>query len=250
MHDKTFLSEFRYLRDISVRKLRPEEDVENGIKVQIHFTSPSTYGFSSTERRTFGHYTALFLSPTATCRQIHQYLFKIYGKATEIENYEQEIAENKEPKDMKWRVLLVNPAYYSYECPYCKGKNCKNCLLPYNDELTLANLTDKVRSYRANENVELEIYFQKNSDKAQKVLDTSERLTNASGAITIEDCFNLFEKPEFLEEENEWFCPQCKTLVKARKQLSIYKAPKILIINLKRFKSRGYKGLYKSKLET
>lgn len=38
--------------------------------------------------------------------------------------------------------------------------------------------------------------------------------------------------------------------MKARKQLSIYKAPKILILNLKRFKSRGYKGMYKSKLET
>lgn len=39
-------------------------------------------------------------------------------------------------------------------------------------------------------------------------------------------------------------------MVRARKQLSIYKAPKILIVNLKRFKSRGYKGIYKSKLET
>lgn len=195
VQEKQVLSEFRYLREISVRKLHPTEDLENGIKLQVHFTSPSTYGYSTTERRTFGQYTAFYLPKGFTARQVHQFLFDVLGSATNIEDYQKEIADNQDAKDMKWRVLLVNPAYYSYECPYCKGKSCKNCPLPYSDEVTLASLNDKARNYRASESTEIEIYFQKNPEKASKTLDNSERLNNAAGAITIEDCFNLFEQP-------------------------------------------------------
>ena len=123
--------------------------------MQIHFTSPSTYSYSSSERRTFGQYTAFFLPRTATAKEVHQYLFKVLGSATEIENYEKDIIENQEPKDVKWKVFLVNPAYYSYECPYCKNKNCKNCPLPYSDTITLGELNDKAKNYRASESAEL-----------------------------------------------------------------------------------------------
>ena len=91
MPEKTVLADFRYLREISIRKLDPMEDVENGIKLQIHFTIPSTYGYSNTERRTFGQYNAIFLPKSATTKQIHQHLFKVFGMATEIKDYEKEI---------------------------------------------------------------------------------------------------------------------------------------------------------------
>lgn len=116
--------------------------------------------------------------------------------------------------------------------------------------MTFEKLTNIAKSYRPSEVVELEIYFQKDAEKAVRVLDYPLKLPSmASGAITIDDCFNLMEQPETLDENNEWYCPQCKNFVRAKKQLSIYKAPKILILNLKRFKAKGYKGLYKSKLE-
>jgi len=53
-----------------------------------------------------------------------------------------------------------------------------------------------------------------------------------------------------LGEDNAWYCPSCKDFVLASKQMQIYKAPKILVLYFKRFKNKGYKGLYKSKLET
>lgn len=58
-------------------------------------------------------------------------------------------------------------------------------------------------------------------------------------AVTIEDCFNEFKKTEILDEENMWYCNKCKEHVRARKQLEIYKAPPIFIINFKRFKQGG-----------
>jgi ubiquitin carboxyl-terminal hydrolase 4/11/15 len=45
-----------------------------------------------------------------------------------------------------------------------------------------------------------------------------------------------FEKPELLDEENKWYCPNCKDHVQATKTLQMYKAPLVLVISLKRFK--------------
>jgi len=50
----------------------------------------------------------------------------------------------------------------------------------------------------------------------------------------------MFAREEILGEENLWFCPKCKDFVAAKKQMKIYKAPKILIFCLKRFKRKEY----------
>lgn len=47
----------------------------------------------------------------------------------------------------------------------------------------------------------------------------------------------MFEKPELLDEDNKWYCPSCKDHVQATKTLQIFKAPLVLVINLKRFKA-------------
>ncbi len=43
-----------------------------------------------------------------------------------------------------------------------------------------------------------------------------------------------------LGKDNEWYCPKCQDFVLAKKQMKIYKAPKILIFCLKRFKRKEY----------
>jgi ubiquitin C-terminal hydrolase len=45
-----------------------------------------------------------------------------------------------------------------------------------------------------------------------------------------------FEKPELLDEDNKWYCSDCKVHVQANKQMQIYNVPPVLVINLKRFK--------------
>jgi ubiquitin carboxyl-terminal hydrolase 8 len=54
-----------------------------------------------------------------------------------------------------------------------------------------------------------------------------------------------------MEEGNSWNCPKCKQKRKAFKKMSIYKAPKILILFFKRFESE-YDGRYHTmrKIET
>ena len=58
----------------------------------------------------------------------------------------------------------------------------------------------------------------------------------------------LAQEPETLDQDNEWYCPNCKDFVLAQKQLTLYKAPKIFIMYFKRFKGKGFKGLQTSKL--
>ena len=57
--------------------------------------------------------------------------------------------------------------------------------------------------------------------------------------ITLDDCLQLFNIEEDLEEGNEWFCKKCKNHVKASKKIEFFYVPKIMIISLSRFKKSG-----------
>ena len=60
-------------------------------------------------------------------------------------------------------------------------------------------------------------------------------------------CFESFSMSERLEKGNEWYCPKCKSHVLATIKIEIYQVPKILVIHLKRFRTRGH---YREKLAT
>ncbi|KAF9166275.1 hypothetical protein DFQ26_008280 [Actinomortierella ambigua] len=61
------------------------------------------------------------------------------------------------------------------------------------------------------------------------------------GAENVNKAFRDFIKPEILNKSNQYKCDKCKTLVDARKQMTIYEAPKILSVHLKRFTFTGQK---------
>lgn len=62
---------------------------------------------------------------------------------------------------------------------------------------------------------------------------------NDNRQYSLDQCFTEFEKPEKLQEGNEWYCPKCKEHKLAVKHMEIYKTPKTLIIHLKRFKQKS-----------
>ncbi|KAF9161204.1 Ubiquitin carboxyl-terminal hydrolase 36 [Mortierella sp. AD011] len=61
------------------------------------------------------------------------------------------------------------------------------------------------------------------------------------GAESVQKAFRDFTKPEILSKSNQYKCDKCKILVDARKQMTIYDAPKILCVHLKRFTFTGQK---------
>ncbi|XP_068242190.1 ubiquitin carboxyl-terminal hydrolase 19-like [Palaemon carinicauda] len=64
---------------------------------------------------------------------------------------------------------------------------------------------------------------------------------------TLEACIELFTQPENLSEGDSWRCPRCKKPVEATKQMSIWRLPHVLIIQLKRFSFKYV--LYSDKID-
>ena len=72
--------------------------------------------------------------------------------------------------------------------------------------------------------------------------------------VSLSDCMHLSFEQELLEDENAWYCSDCKTHRSASKQLQLWSLPPVLIIHLKRFssgRSQHYlSSLMRSKLAT
>lgn len=67
--------------------------------------------------------------------------------------------------------------------------------------------------------------------------------------VKLEDCLNEFEITEKLDKDNEWYCNKCKKHVRASMKLEIYKAPKILILHLKRFETSKVRFSQSTKID-
>ncbi|AOA63771.1 Ubiquitin carboxyl-terminal hydrolase 12 [Komagataella phaffii CBS 7435] len=56
--------------------------------------------------------------------------------------------------------------------------------------------------------------------------------------IALQECLDIFSKPELLGENDLWYCPNCKDHRQATKTIEIWKTPDILTIHLKRFENQ------------
>lgn len=53
--------------------------------------------------------------------------------------------------------------------------------------------------------------------------------------VSLDSCFKAFSREELLTGADQWYCNKCKEQRDIHKKLELYKLPKILIIQLKRF---------------
>eukprot|EP01130_Rhizamoeba_saxonica_P004157 TRINITY_DN1710_c0_g2_i1.p1 TRINITY_DN1710_c0_g2~~TRINITY_DN1710_c0_g2_i1.p1 ORF type:complete len:624 (-),score=118.57 TRINITY_DN1710_c0_g2_i1:1512-3383(-) len=60
--------------------------------------------------------------------------------------------------------------------------------------------------------------------------------------LTIYDCLDSFTTSEVLSKEDAWYCNQCELPQQALKKMEICKAPPLLVIHLKRFRTLGVWG--------
>lgn len=70
------------------------------------------------------------------------------------------------------------------------------------------------------------------SNKTDDIMDIS---LDLPGSSSVSDALARFFQPEILEGANKYSCERCKKLTSARKQMFILRAPKVLVIQLKRF---------------
>ncbi|RWS11041.1 ubiquitin carboxyl-terminal hydrolase 19-like protein [Dinothrombium tinctorium] len=74
----------------------------------------------------------------------------------------------------------------------------------------------------------------KDLDHSYDILE-AERVHNEKFDINLEECLQMFTEPEILSPQEAWYCPRCKEHREASKQLSLWRLPQLLVIQLKRF---------------
>ncbi|XP_027026509.2 ubiquitin carboxyl-terminal hydrolase 19 isoform X4 [Tachysurus fulvidraco] len=136
------------------------------------------------------------------------------------------------------------------ECSYRSGFQFYISLQDANNkELKLEDKGDGV--LEVPEDCTIELVWKNNERLKDYVLVRSKELefdedpgsaseTARAGHFTLEQCLNLFTKPEVLAPEEAWYCPKCQQHREASKQLLLWRLPNVLIIQLKRFSFRSF----------
>ena len=159
--------------------------------------------------------------------------------------------EIKETTPFKLNIVNNVPKKDKFSCEYC-NRSCKYC--PFNFKFTDSLLKVK-QSQKIKRPFLLYLEVLNYSSKAfcdnlMPEKNFAKDLLIKSKEITIYDCFEAFRTEEKLEKDNSWYCSKCKKNQEAFKKLEIYRAPNILIVQLKRFDCKTenvYEGLIKNK---
>lgn len=77
----------------------------------------------------------------------------------------------------------------------------------------------------------------------------SQRQSNLkkSSSVTLDECLDIFSKSEVLSRGDTWYCPKCKDHVQATKKFDLWRAPDVMVVQLKRF---GQLRRHHSKINT
>ena len=141
----------------------------------------------------------------------------------------------------------------------------KNLCPPYdltllsenNQKLSLEYNTKNLISLTETTQTDRELFFEVNLNFASFMKIEALRLNKCQEAsfdastptdtkfCNLQNCLDQFIKEEVLDQNNAWYCGNCKKHQQATKKIEIYKAPDLLIMHLKRFKSSSG-GFYMS----
>ncbi|KJE95444.1 ubiquitin specific protease 41 [Capsaspora owczarzaki ATCC 30864] len=74
-----------------------------------------------------------------------------------------------------------------------------------------------------------------------------ESCSRAEEKITLQKCLSLFTKEEKLGVDEAWYCSKCQKHQQATKSMTLWRLPKLLIVQLKRF---SFSRIYRDKLNS
>ena len=202
-------------------------------------------------------YFYIFLYYRKLFKDIKNFTYENFLENLSKDNLYELNKEFSEYFDMKetipFKLNIVNnvPKKDKFSCEYC-NRSCKFC--PFNFKFT-----DTLLKVKESQKIKrpfliyLEILnysTKKLCDKLMNEKNFSKDLLIKSKEITIYDCFEAFRTEEKLEKDNSWYCSNCKKNQEAFKKLELYRAPNILIVQLKRFDCKTeniYEGWIKNK---
>eukprot|EP00826_Nyctotherus_ovalis_P049871 TRINITY_DN6057_c0_g1_i2.p1 TRINITY_DN6057_c0_g1~~TRINITY_DN6057_c0_g1_i2.p1 ORF type:complete len:519 (+),score=91.28 TRINITY_DN6057_c0_g1_i2:1504-3060(+) len=185
------------------------------------------------------------MSAADVYEEVFAYMREHTEKTTSVKS-----GENWSEKYFKLRIINNGKGV----CPFCARFSCANCELPHSKSVTLKSLLAKVRAsnnslfeptVKRERIFELELLWDESiREKVLTVLSdytnhrsVKDSLATNTGALSLYDCIDHFAKEDTLDPHNKWLCDICKKHVQAKKSIAIHKAPRVLIIALKRFAS-------------
>jgi hypothetical protein len=146
--------------------------------------------------------------------------------------------------------LPQDSGYFSkvHSCDFCGQAHRDNCVLAYEDDVTLENILSHMKYERE---LELTINWKSSAKVSFKAYDNpsfakvnlnapagganSSWVAGSSKNISIYDCLTYFSQEETLAGSDKWYCCKCKAHVAAFKKMEIYKTPEFLVVHFKRF---------------
>ena len=178
-------------------------------------------------------------SPSDTIQQFYNDIKSYYYK------YYKEKDGNFSDDKIKLKIVnnLTQCSNKKYPCDYCHSFECISCEFKFDKKMTMGELQNtqtKVRSFVMFLKIPEENFENKNYDSIKlydDYLDDEEDFI-LTKELTLENCLNSLSRCEKLDERNEWYCSKCKTHRAGYKQLELFRLPRYLIIQLKRFKNQ------------
>jgi len=149
-----------------------------------------------------------------------------------VEDLESTTTPDKEMAIESWRRHLLR--HNSFIVDHCQGM--------YRSHLTCTDCDHK--------SVKFDVY----STISLPIPPIEDKRNVKTSTVHLRDCLDLFTLEEELDESNAWFCGQCKKHVCAKKRISLWSTPDIMVLHLKRFQyahhQKNKSRILKSKVET
>lgn len=107
----------------------------------------------------------------------------------------------------------------------------------------MLKLRDVFAQMEHNRDLVLGVVFREKTDASLKLLEfvldeSHKKQTKDKEFITLDSCMRAFSREEMLSGSDQWYCNRCKEQRDIHKKLELYRLPKIMIIQLKRFQSK------------
>lgn len=149
--------------------------------------------------------------------------------------------QNKNSLEDPIKIIILHYDKLS-PCNLCNKtlEESRFCLLEdlLNKNYTVSDLSSKINNFQITLVANSAIFYVHSKCFKNNVLyfnpENEENEDNEQ--INIYDCLEKFREEEILENENKWYCDNCKIQQTAKKKIQIFKSPQYLIIQLKRFK--------------
>lgn len=201
-----------------------------------------------------------------------QQQFDLFFNTLSEDNYKTVLGKRRwEYTEMPYKLMLENNSSFSEDCFFCGSISSHElCPAPFKGALSLKDMLNKIgvednTSFFQQDNgkndliLNCVLHTQFQQQDLFKELEAPPRTSMAEynagkyshlqeeSSVSIYDCLNEMSNQEILDEDNMWYCNKCKTHVQASMQMELFKAPPILVLNLKRFK-QGRQSSYFSGL--